>query len=402
MHHDLIDSFTHKIVRRKRRNSDLNLRTSQSLFSAHAVDPGTNLLLRTIASSRNDSFEHCLDVGCGYGVLGLSLVAQGIAREVTLIDRDAMALEFARINATENEIKNITFVGSLGLDGLSDGDFDLIVSNLPGKAGDQVLRQIILSSMSSLRSGGEFWAVVVKPLWAGIEQLLEEHGIGSQQVSHGPRHTVFGISRDDDAQLSEVSAGFPDEYFRGQVQFEVSGHAYTIQTSHGLPEFDELSYSSQLLLDQLYQWRKRKFANAAVFNVTHGYVPLALLAADMIDVLHISDRDLLSLQTTEMNLSSAGFNRSAITRHHIVPWLPVEDTKYNLVAGTLRGDEPREALKIGLESVKAGVARGGIALIAGGSTPVTRMQDSLAKARGFQVVARERHRGASVIAFTRN
>lgn len=395
---DLIASYIHKNVRRQRRNSDLVFATSQSLFSSNAIDPGTNLLLRTISANASGKYDRCLDMGCGYGPLGLSLKREDIVGSVDLVDRDALAVDFTRMNCAKNEVNGASIYGSLGFDDVPNSNYDLIVSNLPGKAGKQVLEYLLKSATERLDVSGEFWGVIVSPLWPYVEEALAGLNTEFPHVESGPRHLAFGfrkpVSLDD--YLSSEQANV---YGRDEVKFEVGAKGYQITTSHGLPEFDSLSYPTQLLLEQLYTLRKKKLASAAVFNVTQGYVPIALLAAEITEDIYVTDRDLLALRTTEQNAADNRLNNSAIYSHHAISWLPSDSSQFELVAGTLRGDEPRKALEMLLEETVVRLGPDGIAMIAGASTPITRMQSQLSRIDDVQIVAREKYRGSSVISF---
>ena len=402
MLNDLVKSYIHKSVPRRRPKSDLRFLTSQSLFSSHSIDPGTNLLLRALTSSVDRGFRRCLDVGCGYGVIGMVLVAEGLVGELDLIDRDALALAFTRLNVAENGIPNTTVTGSLGLDDAPRDEYDLIVANLPGKASVPVLLQILDSALEHLTGGGQFWGVVVSPLWPSIKRHLSRPEVETLHVESGARHVTFGVEVVSGHAAKSIQSGFPKAYERDSVDFIVQGRTHAVQTSHGLPEFDGLSYSTKLLLEQLYNYRERRCEGVAVFNVTQGYIPLAIRLSGMSDSLHVSDRDLLALKATQRNLQLAGVESSKYQLHHSINWLPGDGDAPELVVGTLRGDEPRGALESGAESVQNQLAPGGIALVAGGSTAITRLQSKIAAAKGFRLIAREKYRGSSVICFSKN
>ena len=67
----------------------LRLRVAQDLFSSFQADAGTRLLLRTLSGVEAG---RVLDLGCGYGPLGLALRSVGTRSEVHMVDRDALAV----------------------------------------------------------------------------------------------------------------------------------------------------------------------------------------------------------------------------------------------------------------------------------------------------------------------
>lgn len=397
---ELIESHIHKTVVQSRKNSTLKLLTSQSLFSSNTIDIGTNLLLRVIAAHTGGKAGVCLDLGCGYGPLGLSLAASGLAKTVELVDRDALAVDFAALNATENGLTQVEAHKSLGLDDASRESYDMIVSNLPGKAGSDVLRHFLSAASGRLAADGEFWGVVVKPLWPEIEQVLEELGVTLIHVEQAPRHTAFGFRIENAPSVNASADPLADIYLRDKVEFAVGRYNFSVETSRGISEFDALSYTTRLLLEELYELRKEHRNATVVFNVSQGYVPIALRAAGITDSVHLVDRDLLALRTTERNLRLNGLDEPANPLHHQVGWIPQdseEPAKYDLIVGALRGDEPRRTLEVGTESLALGLAVGGIALISGGSTPITRMLKVIQARKDVRLLDRNRYRGSSVI-----
>ncbi|MDZ4277535.1 MAG: methyltransferase, partial [Dehalococcoidia bacterium] len=87
------DPYFHKIVPLRHEGGLLRLRVSQALFSSYEVDTGTRFLLRSLAGIEAGSV---LDLGCGYGPIGLALKQSAPARTVHMVDRDALAVHYAR------------------------------------------------------------------------------------------------------------------------------------------------------------------------------------------------------------------------------------------------------------------------------------------------------------------
>src|SRR4030065_1794665 len=90
------DVYYHKTITFRFWKQELQFRTSRQLFSSHAIDTGTRFLLRTIVEAGYPPFKRILDVGCGYGSLGLTLKSLYPASLVHLFDRDALAIEYSR------------------------------------------------------------------------------------------------------------------------------------------------------------------------------------------------------------------------------------------------------------------------------------------------------------------
>ena len=115
---------------------DMEFHSTWGIFSPRAIDEGTALLLRYLEVNPSD---RCLDLGCGYGPLGLVMAKMAPDGRSTLIDKDFVAVEYARKNAEVNQIGNTDVFLSNGFSAIGrDQRFEVIVSNLPAKAGKEL------------------------------------------------------------------------------------------------------------------------------------------------------------------------------------------------------------------------------------------------------------------------
>ena len=106
----------------------LNMYTEHSLFSPNDIDKGTVTMLSKIEFKPG---QKILDLGCGYGVIGIYAAHFSGAENVTMIDINPIAVEFAKKNAIYNNLDVINIFQSDGLHNVSQQDFDLILSNPP-------------------------------------------------------------------------------------------------------------------------------------------------------------------------------------------------------------------------------------------------------------------------------
>jgi len=166
---------------------------AHTLFSSYQVDEGTDLFLRTIAP---DSPQTILDLGCGCGVIGIVLARWFPQARVILADRDLLAVRYARHNAVLNQVPNVEVIGSVGFEHIPALPFDLIVSNIPAKIGDEAIeREFILDPLDHLRPGGDYWFVVVSGLNRLIPALGRRHNLRLKEVKKRAGHTVYHIHR---------------------------------------------------------------------------------------------------------------------------------------------------------------------------------------------------------------
>lgn len=131
--------------------------TDAGVFSKKMIDYGSQVLLSALTDLPAGS--KLLDVGCGYGPLGLALAkAQGVVP--TMVDVNSRAIELARKNADKNGV-TATILQSDLYEQVT-GQFDAIISNPPIRAGKQVVHAIIEESPQYLVAGGHLTIVIQK------------------------------------------------------------------------------------------------------------------------------------------------------------------------------------------------------------------------------------------------
>lgn len=147
--------------------ANLTLTTDSGVFSRQRVDYGTLVLLKAvlpIIKARASQAISILDVGCGYGPIGLSLAKLFPAATVTMVDVNERALDLARDNAVKNQVADqVTILKSDAYSALAETQkFDFIVTNPPIRAGKKVVDDILLTSQKFLTEEGSFFAVLQK------------------------------------------------------------------------------------------------------------------------------------------------------------------------------------------------------------------------------------------------
>ena len=166
---------------------------SQMLFSSFQIDVGTALLLRSFDAATTP--RRVLDLGCGYGPLGVVLARRYPHAQVTLSDVDLLAVRYARRNCELNGVAaNTQVVGSVGLEGVPEEAYDLIVCNIPAKAGDAAIeRDFVLGPLGRLAERGEYWFVVVSGLNRLIPKLGRTHDLDLKQIRRRSGHSVYRL-----------------------------------------------------------------------------------------------------------------------------------------------------------------------------------------------------------------
>jgi len=139
------------------RGQALTFLTDAGVFSRKEVDRGSELLLKALEVG---PCELVLDLGCGYGVLGIVSARLSEGGRVILTDVNERAAALARRNLEANRIGNAEVrIGDLynPVAGLS---FDHIVCNPPIRAGRAVVDRILREAPAHLHEGGRLWLVV--------------------------------------------------------------------------------------------------------------------------------------------------------------------------------------------------------------------------------------------------
>lgn len=148
----------------------LEFKTDHGVFSRDRVDFGTNLLLNTLISSDLET-KKVLDLGCGYGVIGLSIAKKYPSSIVHMVDVNDRAIELTKLNSDNNKLKN-TYIYKSNIYENIEINFDTIISNPPIRAGKAVVHEIVLGGYSYLNSGGTMYVVIQKK--QGAPSLIKE------------------------------------------------------------------------------------------------------------------------------------------------------------------------------------------------------------------------------------
>lgn len=169
------------------RGQRLSLASRFGLFSPRAVDEGTRLLLDHIEVNPTDD---CLDLGCGYGAIGLTLARLAPQGRTVLVDRDVVAFEYARRNIEKNALTNAEALLGDGFEHLAGRSFDLVASNLPAKAGNEALYLLLADADAHLKPGGRCTVVTMSGMRRFIERAMLEVFGSYDKVKQGRTHTV--------------------------------------------------------------------------------------------------------------------------------------------------------------------------------------------------------------------
>ena len=141
------------------RGCEFTFHTTWGIFSPRSVDDGSRLLLDHLDIS---SADNCLDVGCGYGVLGMAMAKLAPQGRTVMVDKDFVAVDYAKANCERNGLSNTEVFLSNGFNQIpKEYMFDLIVSNLPAKVGNEQHYLYLFDAFERLNPGGRFVVVTI-------------------------------------------------------------------------------------------------------------------------------------------------------------------------------------------------------------------------------------------------
>lgn len=157
------------------------------IFSPRNIDEGTLLLLKYLEINETDD---CLDLGCGYGPIGLTMAKLAPKGSTTLVDKDFKAVEYSNKNAELNQITNAEALLSNGFDQINKRKFDVVVSNVPAKVGNEMLSLFLHDAYKQMNPGGKIYVVTITGLRKYIKRNFEEVFGNYKKLKQGPNYTV--------------------------------------------------------------------------------------------------------------------------------------------------------------------------------------------------------------------
>lgn len=166
----------------------LNFKTTWGIFSPREIDSGTHLLLKHLDIKED---EVALDLGCGYGPIGLTIAACAPKGEVHMVDKDFMAVEYANRNAELNGLNHAKAYLSNGLSNVpKDLLFSTVVSNIPAKVGKEMLSIMLHDIHAQLKPGGQLVVVTINGLRDYMKRNFNEVFGNYKKVKQGKDYTI--------------------------------------------------------------------------------------------------------------------------------------------------------------------------------------------------------------------
>ena len=136
--------------------------TNCKVFSPRNVDVGTMAMLSHVEFSKGDKV---LDLGCGYGVVGIVAAKLIGDSNVTMCDISYDAIALAKRNIELNDVQNVKVIQSNALEKIEDTDFTIILANPPYHVDFSVPKAFIEQGYRKLLNGGKMYMVTKRKEW---------------------------------------------------------------------------------------------------------------------------------------------------------------------------------------------------------------------------------------------
>jgi len=163
-------------------------RSTWGLFSPREIDAGTRLLLDKMDIHETDN---CLDLGCGYGPIGIVMAREASAGKTILLDKDFVAVDFSNKNINLQGLENAEAVLSNGFEAVAgSGCWNLIASNVPAKVGKEMLSIYLHDAFRLLAPGGRLYVVTINGLRQYMKRNLAEVFGNYKKLKQGAQYTV--------------------------------------------------------------------------------------------------------------------------------------------------------------------------------------------------------------------
>lgn len=174
-----------KIITIKFKDKKFKVYTDNGIFSKEKLDYGTKLLLENI--TENNLEGQILDLGCGYGIIGIILASLYPNLSVDMCDITERAISLSKENIKNLNLINVNVFKSNIYDKI-DNKYNYIITNPPIRAGKEILKEFLFGAKNHLKEKGELWFVMRK--------------------NHGAKSMISDLEKNYKVEIKEKSKGF--------------------------------------------------------------------------------------------------------------------------------------------------------------------------------------------------
>ncbi len=167
------------LIRTRLRGHFFEFLTASSVFSRKQIDLGTRLLIESMILPEKGAV---LDLGCGYGPVGITAATLNPALHVVLVDVNKRAIWLAKENAKRNQVENVEIRQGFVYEPIAARQFDTILCNPPVAAGMHLVSTMITSAPTYLKKGGSLQVVVRSRIGGARIQRELETAFGNSEI----------------------------------------------------------------------------------------------------------------------------------------------------------------------------------------------------------------------------
>ena len=149
--------------------NNFKFKSDNGVFSKNKIDYASLFLVKTFFDNKNRDYENILDIGCGYGFIGIT-ISKLLDKHVDMADINKRAVHLCKMNIEDNKV-DAKVIESNIYENITN-KYDLIITNPPIRAGKEVLYEFIKGGLVRLNKDGELWFVISKD--QGAKSLKKE------------------------------------------------------------------------------------------------------------------------------------------------------------------------------------------------------------------------------------
>lgn len=170
-------------IKYKIASEELDFTSDLGVFSKDKVDYGTNLLVTNYLNLGRKNIK-LLDLGCGYGIIGITL-SKLMNIDATLVDVNKRAVHLANINIKKNKVNASAYESNIYSE--VNDLYDVIITNPPIRTGKNIVTEFLVGAQKFLKEDGELWIVMRKEQGAKsmIEKLKKIYSVNVVDKSKG-------------------------------------------------------------------------------------------------------------------------------------------------------------------------------------------------------------------------
>lgn len=178
-------------------DTNLEFKTSEEVFSPSNIDKGTLAMIKQVQFHEDDRL---LDLGCGYGFVGIYASTLINSDNITMCDINESAVKLSKYNAKHNGLNNIHILKSNGLNNINEDNFSLILSNPPYHEDFSVPKEFIEDGYKKLSLGGRMYMVTKRKDWYKNKLISVFGGV---KISEADGYYIFMAEKQNSAHPSK-------------------------------------------------------------------------------------------------------------------------------------------------------------------------------------------------------